>query len=107
MRDFDRRIREADLYLQLMIDNVNTLQADAAKHVDRQRTFAPMLQSANVRVCNMHCCEHLFIFQQMVNTIKHAIVVMQLAKCEIAAPNSGGSAGVSLEASGSSLQSCT
>lgn len=66
--DFDRKVAEADAYLQLLIDQIKLLEKKQEAQVDenneKRENYAAILTQANA----------------MLNTVKHTIVQLQIAK---------------------------
>ncbi|XP_071641148.1 oxysterol-binding protein-related protein 9 isoform X2 [Temnothorax longispinosus] len=65
-QDFDRKVAEADVYLQLLIDQIKLIEGkrDAAEDEEKQKTYSAILSQANA----------------MLNSVKHTIVQLQIAK---------------------------
>ncbi|XP_046433854.1 oxysterol-binding protein-related protein 9 isoform X2 [Neodiprion pinetum] len=67
-QDFDRKVAEADAYLQLLIDQIKLIEGkihNSAEGVDeKQEVYAAVLTQANA----------------MLNSVKHTIVQLQIAK---------------------------
>ncbi|CAK9805067.1 Oxysterol-binding protein-related protein 9 [Anthophora quadrimaculata] len=67
-QDFDRKVAEADAYLQLLIDQIKLIETKqrtvAAEDEEKQEKYAAVLTQANA----------------MLNSVKHTIVQLQIAK---------------------------
>jgi len=65
-QDFDRKVAEADVYLQLLIDQIKLIEnkQNAAETEEEQEKYSTILSQANA----------------MLNSIKHTIVQLQIAK---------------------------
>ena len=67
-QDFDRKVAEADAYLQLLIDQIKLIeqkqQAVSEADETNQERYAEILKQANA----------------MLNSVKHTIVQLQIAK---------------------------
>lgn len=65
-QDFDRKVAEADVYLQLLIDQIKLIEdkQNAAENEEKQEKYSTVLSQANA----------------MLNSIKHTIVQLQIAK---------------------------
>ncbi|KMQ92439.1 oxysterol-binding protein 9 [Lasius niger] len=65
-QDFDRKVAEADVYLQLLIEQIKLIEdkKDAAENEEMQEKYSTVLSQANA----------------MLNSIKHTIVQLQIAK---------------------------
>ncbi|KAL0118802.1 hypothetical protein PUN28_009458 [Cardiocondyla obscurior] len=64
--DFDRKVAEADVYLQLLIEQIKLIEGKktAAEEEEKQKTYTAILLQANA----------------MLNSVKHTIVQLQIAK---------------------------
>ncbi|XP_050459931.1 oxysterol-binding protein-related protein 9 isoform X2 [Cataglyphis hispanica] len=64
--DFDRKVAEADVYLQLLIDQIKLIEdkQNAAENEEKQEKYSTILAQANA----------------MLNSVKHTIVQLQIAK---------------------------
>lgn len=67
--DFDRKVAEADVYLQLLIDQIKLIEdkQNAAENEEKQEKYSTILSQANA----------------MLNSVKHTIVQLQIAKVVI------------------------
>nr|XP_034189094.1 oxysterol-binding protein-related protein 9 isoform X5 [Osmia lignaria] len=67
-QDFDRKVAEADAYLQLLIDQIKLIETKqrnvAAEDEEKQQKYGAILTQANA----------------MLNSVKHTIVQLQIAK---------------------------
>ncbi|XP_078048132.1 oxysterol-binding protein-related protein 9 isoform X3 [Augochlora pura] len=68
-QDFDRKVAEADAYLQLLIDQIKVIETKQRNAIDaedeeKQEKYAAILTQANA----------------MLNSVKHTIVQLQIAK---------------------------
>lgn len=67
-QDFDRKVAEADAYLQLLIDQIKLIegkkQSTAEVDEEKLQTYTTVLTQANA----------------MLNSVKHTIVQLQIAK---------------------------
>ncbi|XP_011155819.1 oxysterol-binding protein-related protein 9 [Solenopsis invicta] len=65
-QDFDRKVAEADVYLQLLIEQIKLIEdkKNAAEDEEKQNKYSAVLLQANA----------------MLNSIKHTIVQLQIAK---------------------------
>ncbi|XP_012533366.1 oxysterol-binding protein-related protein 9 [Monomorium pharaonis] len=65
-QDFDRKVAEADVYLQLLIDQIKLIEdkKNAAEDEEKQNKYSAILSQANA----------------MLNSVKHTIVQLQIAK---------------------------
>ncbi|KOX69761.1 Oxysterol-binding protein-related protein 9 [Melipona quadrifasciata] len=70
-QDFDRKVAEADAYLQLLIDQIKLIETKqssvAVEDEEKQQKYAAILTQANA----------------MLNSVKHTIVQLQIAKTGI------------------------
>lgn len=65
--DFDRKVAEADAYLQLLIEQIKLIEGKknaAEEDEEKQKTYSAILSQANA----------------MLNSVKHTIVQLQIAK---------------------------
>ncbi|KAG5333063.1 OSBL9 protein, partial [Acromyrmex heyeri] len=64
--DFDRKVAEADVYLQLLIEQIKLIEGkrNAAEDEEKQKKYSDILSQANA----------------MLNSVKHTIVQLQIAK---------------------------
>ncbi|KAL6265329.1 hypothetical protein P5V15_002130 [Pogonomyrmex californicus] len=65
-QDFDRKVAEADVYLQLLIDQIKLIEGkrNAVEDEENQKKYSAVLSQANA----------------MLNSVKHTIVQLQIAK---------------------------
>lgn len=65
-QDFDRKVAEADVYLQLLIEQIKLIEdkRNAAEDEETQNKYSAVLSQANA----------------MLNSVKHTIVQLQIAK---------------------------
>lgn len=65
-QDFDRKVAEADVYLQLLIEQIKLIEGkrNAAEDEEKQKKYSAILSQANA----------------MLNSVKHTIVQLQIAK---------------------------
>ncbi|XP_012215655.1 oxysterol-binding protein-related protein 9 isoform X2 [Linepithema humile] len=65
-QDFDRKVAEADVYLQLLIDQIKLIEdkIDGIEDKEQQKKYSTVLSQANT----------------MLNSVKHTIVQLQIAK---------------------------
>jgi len=64
--DFDRKVAEADVYLQLLIEQIKLIEGkqNTIENEERGRKYTAVLSQANA----------------MLNSVKHTIVQLQIAK---------------------------
>lgn len=66
-QDFDRKVTEADAYLQLLIEQIKLIESKksaAEEDEEKQKKYSDILLQANA----------------MLNSVKHTIVQLQIAK---------------------------
>jgi len=64
--DFDRKVAEADVYLQLLIEQIKLIEGkrNTVEDEEKQKKYSDILSQANA----------------MLNSVKHTIVQLQIAK---------------------------
>lgn len=89
---FDRKVSEADAYLQLMIDQTTKIEQriEAIENADESEKYKPLKEQANVSSTWRAPTSLSIIFsslsiviQLMLDHIKHSIVLLQIAKVKV------------------------